>query len=312
MKQRLPPLNAVRVFEAAGRHLSFSRAADELCVTNAAVSLQIKLLEEFLGKKLFHRQNNQLSLTEDGQDYLPRIRESLRALSKATDRLFSKEANTLRIGVSPSFGSKWLIPRLYRFLKQYPQVNVELATLGGQNHQQYDVCIDDSPASGQNLQIEWLTETDFFPVCSASMSVELQQAPDFQCKTLLHVRSAPPSAHYPTWRQWFGEAGIMHLEPEAGPVFSEAYMALQAAMAGQGLVLGQSILVDHDMAAGRLVRMLDTPVSLRMSYYLLYPQQSQGELAFELFRTWLLDEIRLPLYGSTVSAGGQNPVLPHA
>ncbi len=303
MKQRLPPLNAVRVFEAAGRHLSFSRAADELCVTNAAVSLQIKLLEEFLGKKLFHRQNNQLSLTEDGQDYLPRVRESLRALGKATDRLFAKEANTLRIGVSPSFGSKWLVPRLYRFLKRYPQINVELATLGVQNHQQYDVCIDDSPASGQNLQVEWLTDTDFFPVCSVSMHEELQQIADFQFKTLLHVRSAPLSAHYPSWRQWFGEAGIMHLEPEVGPVFSEAYMALQAAVAGQGVVLGQSILVDHDMASGRLVRVLDTPVSLRMSYYLLYPQQSQGETAFELFRGWLLDEIRLPLHGRSLVAG---------
>lgn len=299
MKQRLPPLNAIRFFEAAGRHLSFSRAADELCVTNAAVSLQIKLLEEFLGKKLFYRHNNQLSLTEEGQDYLPRIRESLRALGKATERLFSKEADTLRIGVSPSFGSKWLVPRLYRFLMKYPQLNVELVTLGTQSHQNYDVCIDDYPAAGQNLLVEWLVETDFFPVCTINMQEELQQKNNLQFKTLLHVRASAPAAHYPTWRQWLGAAGITHLEPEVGPIFSESHMALQAAMGGQGLALGQSILVDYDIAAGRLVRALHTSVSLRLSYYLLYPQQSQGEAAFELFREWLLDEIRLPLNYNT-------------
>lgn len=291
MPRRLPPLNALRVFEVAGRHLSFSRAADELCVTNAAVSHQIKQLEEHLGKKLFARRNNQLTLTDAGDNYLPRVRDALRALEQATDLLMDTADAPLRVAVPPTFGAKWLVPRLYRFFNQHPHVRVEVSTADVQDHGQFDLCIDDRQVNAPNLRVEWFTSTDFFPVCNATLQAAIRMPQDLATQTLLHERGGRHLAHHPTWRQWLDEVGVPHIDATRGPAFSEALMALQAAIDGQGVALGQGILVEYDIAAGRLMRPLATEASLRLSYYLIHPHQAAEHPGFALFRQWLVDEV---------------------
>ncbi|CAJ0705790.1 transcriptional regulator GcvA [Ralstonia holmesii] len=291
MARRLPPLNALRVFEVAGRHLSFSRAADELCVTNAAVSHQIKQLEDHLGKKLFARRNNQLSLTDAGDNYLPRVRDALRALEQATDLLMDTADAPLRVAVPPTFGAKWLVPRLYRFFNQHPHVRVEVSTADVQDHGQFDLCIDDRQVNAPNLRVEWFTSTDFFPVCNATLQAAIRMPQDLATQTLLHERGGRHLAHHPTWRQWLDEVGVPHIDATRGPAFSEALMALQAAIDGQGVALGQGILVEYDIAAGRLMRPLATEASLRLSYYLIHPHQAAEHAGFALFRQWLVDEV---------------------
>ena len=291
MPRRLPPLNALRVFEVAGRHLSFSRAADELCVTNAAVSHQIKQLEDHLGKKLFARRNNQLTLTDAGDNYLPRVRDALRALEQATDLLMDTADAPLRVAVPPTFGAKWLVPRLYRFFHQHPHVRVEVSTADVQDHGQFDLCIDDRQVNAPNLRVEWFTSTDFFPVCNATLQAAIRMPQDLATHTLLHERGGRHLAHHPTWRQWLDEVGVPHIDATRGPAFSEALMALQAAIDGQGVALGQGILVEYDIAAGRLMRPLATEASLRLSYYLIHPHQAAEHAGFALFRQWLVDEV---------------------
>jgi LysR family glycine cleavage system transcriptional activator len=291
MPRRLPPLNALRVFEVAGRHLSFSRAADELCVTNAAVSHQIKQLEDHLGKKLFARRNNQLTLTDAGDNYLPRVRDALRALEQATDLLMDTADAPLRVAVPPTFGAKWLVPRLYRFFNQHPHVRVEVSTADVQDHGQFDLCIDDRQVNAPNLRVEWFTSTDFFPVCNATLQAAIRMPQDLATHTLLHERGGRHLAHHPTWRQWLDEVGVPHIDATRGPAFSEALMALQAAIDGQGVALGQGILVEYDIAAGRLMRPLATDASLRLSYYLIHPHQAAEHAGFALFRQWLVDEV---------------------
>ncbi|AST28269.1 transcriptional regulator GcvA [Ralstonia pseudosolanacearum] len=291
MPRRLPPLNALRVFEVAGRHLSFSRAADELCVTNAAVSHQIKQLEDHLGLKLFRRRNNQLTLTDAGDNYLPRVRDALRALEQATDLLMGTGDAPLRVAVPPTFGAKWLVPRLYRFFNQHPQVRVEVSTADVQDHGQFDLCIDDRQVSVPGLRVEWFTATDFFPVCSAALQPAIRLPQDLATQTLLHERGGRHLAHHPTWQQWLDEVGVRQIDAARGPAFSEALMAMQAAIDGQGVALGQGLLVEYDIAAGRLVRPLATEASLRLSYYLIHPHQASENPGFALFRQWLIDEL---------------------
>jgi len=281
----------LRVFEVAGRHLSFSRAADELCVTNAAVSHQIKQLEDHLGKKLFARRNNQLTLTDAGENYLPRVRDALRALEQATDLLMDTAEAPLRVAVPPTFGAKWLVPRLYRFFNQHPHVRVEVSTADVQDHGQFDLCIDDRQVNAPNLRVEWFTSTDFFPVCNATLQAAIRVPQDLAGHTLLHERGGRHLAHHPTWRQWLDEVGVGQIDATRGPAFSEALMALQAAIDGQGVALGQGILVEYDVAAGRLVRPLATEASLRLSYYLIHPHQATEHAGFALFRQWLVDEV---------------------
>ena len=291
MPRRLPPLNALRVFEVAGRHLSFSRAADELCVTNAAVSHQIKQLEDHLGKKLFVRRNNQLTLTDAGDNYLPRVRDALRALEQATDLLMDTADAPLRVAVPPTFGAKWLVPRLYRFFNQHPHVRVEVSTADVQDHGQFDLCIDDRQVNAPNLRVEWFTSTDFFPVCNATLQAAIRMPQDLAAHTLLHERGGRHLAHHPTWRQWLDEVGVPQIDATRGPAFSEALMALQAAIDGQGVALGQGLLVEYDIAAGRLMRPLATEASLRLSYYLIHPHQAAEHAGFAPFRQWLVDEV---------------------
>ncbi|WP_035051764.1 transcriptional regulator GcvA [Andreprevotia chitinilytica] len=290
MARRLPPLNGLRVFEVAARNLSFTKAANELCVTNAAVSHQIKQLEEFLGLKLFERRNNQLLLTSAGENYLPRVRDAFRALQQATDLLLDDKTVLLRVAVPPTFGAKWLVPRLYRFFNQHPDIRVEVSTEPVRDYHSYDVVIDDRQVDARDLVVERFASTSFFPVCSPVLQTTLKTPQDLAGQTLLHERGAQRLSHHATWQQWLDEVGARGVDASHGTGFSDAMMTLQAAIDGQGVALGQRILVEYDIAAGRLVKPLPVEVSLRLSYYLIFPPDSLEKAGFAAFRNWLIAE----------------------
>ena len=291
MPRKLPPLNSLRVFETAAQRLSFTRAAEELCVTTAAVSHQIKLLEDHLGIKLFVRSNNVLALTEAGERYLPRVREAFRALAQATDALMDQNNVVLKVAVAPTFGAKWLVPRLYRFLAQHPDIRVEINTDGERSYRNSDITIDSRRAGFGELSVEPFIASAVVPVCSPALAAGIAEPADLARLTLLHETSARNDADYPDWAEWFSAVGMGEVDTRQGPVFSLALMALQAAIDGQGVALAQSLLVDYDVAAGRLVKPFEIATSLRLHYYLIYAPDTRKNPAFQAFRAWLLAEI---------------------
>lgn len=290
MTKRLPPLNALRVFEVAARRLNFTRAAEELHVTNAAVSHQIKLLEEHLDKQLFQRSNNVLRLTEAGERYLPRIREAFQVIQQATDTLLTDRTAILRVGVPPSFGSKWLVPRLYRFFNQHQDVRVEVVSEIELDYRKCDITIDFRGAKFADFCIEPFIATEVFPVCNPDLKKDIQTPGDLHKFTLLHEISALNNPDYPNWQRWFSELGISNANARQGPIFTLALLSLQAAIEGQGVALGQRALVEYDIAAGRLARLFDIHTSLRLHYYLVYAPDMKDNPAFQAFHQWLLNE----------------------
>ena len=291
MARKLPPLNSLRVFETAAQRLSFTRAAEELCVTTAAVSHQIKLLEDHLGIKLFVRSNNVLALTVAGERYLPRIREAFRALAQATDALMDENNTVLKVAVAPTFGAKWLVPRLYRFLAQHPDIRVEINTDGERNYRNSDIVIDSRRAGFGDLSVEPFIASTVVPVCAPALAARVAAPADLAGMNLLHEASSLNDADYPNWAEWFAAAGMSDVDTRNGPVFSLALMALQAAIDGQGVALAQSLLVEYDIAAGRLVKLFDINTPLRLHYYLIYAHETKNNPAFQAFRSWLLAEL---------------------
>lgn len=290
MSKRLPPLNSLRVFEVAARRLNFTRAAEELNVTNAAVSHQIKLLEEHLDRPLFQRSNNVLKLTEFGERYLPRIREAFQMMQQATDALLNDSSPLLRVGVPPSFGSKWLVPRLYRFLNQHPNIRVEIVSEVDLDYRKCDITIDFRRAQFADFCVEPFISTEIFPVCNPDVKTQIHHPHDLSKFTLLHEVNALNNPDYPSWAAWFSALNIAHVNPRQGPIFTLGLLALQAAIEGQGVALGQCALVEYDIAAGRLMRLFDFETALRLHYYLIYAPDMKENPAFQAFHQWLRSE----------------------
>jgi LysR family glycine cleavage system transcriptional activator len=289
MKRSLP-LNALRVFELAAQHLSFTKASEELCLSAAAVSHHIKQLEQFLGIALFVRSNNKLQLTAAGENYFPRVREAFRALQQATDRLLDDRNAVLRVAVPAALGTKWLVPRLFRFFDRHPEIGVEVVTDPQQDPAAADIRIEDHAVELPGLDTELLLSTDYLPVCSPALAGALRAPADLAAATLLQERSARRSA--PGWEAWLARASVELAEPSRGPAFGDATMALQAAIEGQGVALAQRALVAYDLAAGRLVAPFAVDAGLRHSYYLCSPREGDGDPhgAIATFRAWLRAE----------------------
>lgn len=287
MKRSLP-LHAVRVFELAAQHMSFTKAGEELSLTAAAVSAQVKLLETYLGTPLFVRSNNRLSLTAAGENYFPRIRDAFRALQHATDQVIGQRDATLRVSVPPTFGTKWLVPRLFRFFARHPSIAVEVVTDGG-DEGAWDLSIDDRVVDGAGQSI--LVVSGYTPVCAPSLADMLQGPGDLAAQMLLHERPNRRSAATVSWDQWFERAGV-----EPGPVsremgFGDGTMMLQAAIEGQGVALAQELLVAYDLAAGRLVEPFRLPLPLQHTYYLAVSRDAASRDETDLFRKWLSTEL---------------------
>lgn len=289
MSRRLPPLNALRAFEAAARLLSFTKAADELHVTQAAVSHQIKGLEEWLGVPLFRRVNRGLVLTDAGQTYLPPLREALDLMASATERVIRKDATgTLTISTMPSFAAKWLVLRLGRFQATHPELDVRLHTTSQMvdfNQQDVDVAIRFGSGNWPELRVERLLNEDIFPVCCPSLLPTLATPADLKKHTLLH------DDYIVTWGDWLALAGVDGLDATRGLHFTDSSHTIQAAMEGHGVALARQVLAADDLAAGRLARPFGVSLSGLYAYYFVAPAHYFQRPKVKAFREWLFAEV---------------------
>jgi len=285
---RLPTLNALKAFEAAGRHLSFTRAAEELHVTQAAVSHQIKSLEEQLGIRMFRRGPRGLLLTDAGQSYLPEVREAFQRLNAATDRLLEDDARgAITVSVLPSFAARWLVPRLTRFREVHPDIEVRVSAddrLADFDRDDVDVAIRYGRGDYPGLQADRFLTEELFPVCSPELLARtaLKRPEDLGGHTLLHDDMRMD------WSMWLLAAGVEGVDPRRGPSFNDSSMVLQAAVDGQGVALGRSALALDDLAAGRLVRPFEFSLPAEYAYYILCPERTANRPSIKTFREWLL------------------------
>lgn len=293
MFPRLPPLNSVRTFEAAARHLSFNRAAEELHVTPSAVSHQIRCLEDFLGVRLFRRLPRQVVLTPEGQRYLPRIRSAIGQIGSATEEIMAQRGSgPLTISVVPSFASRWLVPRLVGFQMAYPDIEVRLITSVGSvdfTTSDVDLAIRHGMEKWRRARSHELTTENVVPVCNPRLLEgphALRRPEDLRHATLLHVLP-----RLGEWRAWLNAAGVTDCDPERGPKFMTYSLALKAAVAGLGVAMADRHLVGDDLKSGRLLTPFDIELVRGSTYYLVYPEERANDYKITAFRDWLFAEI---------------------
>ena len=289
MKRSLP-LHALRVFQVAAQHLSFTKASEELSLTAAAISQQVKLLEQYLGQTLFVRSNNKLSLTPAGERYFPRVREAFRALQHATDQLLDQKLS-LRVAVPATFGTKWLVPRLFRFFDRHPDIDVAVLTENQVDGSGWDIAIDDrgSEDAGHAL----LVQTDYTPVCSPALAKDLREPAHLNGHVLLRERGRRVAVA-PDWNAWLSLAGVTMADSTREMGLGDGTMMLQAAIEGQGVALAQRLLVAYDVAAGRLVEPFILSTPWRHAYYLSLSSDGRDKPQTQLFCDWLREEVGLP------------------
>jgi LysR family glycine cleavage system transcriptional activator len=292
--RRLPSLNGLRAFEAAARLLSFTRAARELNVTQAAVSHQIKALEEQLGVPLFRRLNRALMLTDEGQLLLPAAREAFDRLAAAIDGLSARHTGgPLTVSVMPSFAAKRLVPHINRFLDRHPDIDLRISAserLVDFARDGIDVGIRFGGGAWPGLHAEWIAEETVTPVCSPALLPRLREPGDLAGMTLLHEEMLP-LARFPTWRTWLTAAGLHDIDASRGPRFSHTHMLLQAAVDGSGVALGQTLLALDDLVAGRLVKPFDLSLPTNYAYYLVCLPATVDRPKVQAFRQWVREEL---------------------
>jgi LysR family glycine cleavage system transcriptional activator len=299
MSRRLYPLNALRVFEASARNLSFKKASEELSVTAAAVSHQVKGLEEFLGLPLFRRMPRGLLLTDTGQLLLSELSEVFQNLDRAMERVIESDSHgTLTLSVAPTFAVMWLIPRLQKFYALHPDLDVRISTgLNLVDFHRDDVDAAIRLGSGQWLGLEaiQLFDETVTPMCSPRLleGPDAIRSPDDLSKhVLLHNHSMDYDPEAPTWETWLEAAGATGVDASRGTHFSLPDHGLQAAIDGAGIVLGWRSLSAKDVAAGRVVEPFDVTLPLGSSFYLVYPEAHSRRPQIAAFRDWLKNELR--------------------
>lgn len=297
MARQLPPLNALRAFEAAARHLSFTKAAAELHVTQAAISHQVKALEETLGVMLFRRLNRRLVLTDHGQSYLPVLREAFDQIDTATRRLHADErAGPLRISALSSFAARWLLPRLPHFRERHPEIDVVVSVsdaLIDFSTENIDIGLRYGHGNYPGLANEHLLDDEIFPVCSPKLlagPIPLRGFEDLHRHTLLHDDGAQPQ-QVESWHWWKNTFDIQDLDVGRGPGYGDSSMLMQAAIAGQGVALGRLSLALDDLEAGLLARPFGPTRRSALAYYMVMPQATAGLTKQRLFRDWIHEEV---------------------
>ncbi len=290
----MPPLNALRAFEAAGRLGSFKEAAAELHVTPGAVSQQVRLLEEWLGAALFERHNRQVVLTPAARVYLEEIGPLFERISQASARYGVPQAvsRTLSVSALATFTLRWLVPRLARFRAEHPDVEVKLDTSNEPLESlkaEYDVIIRGGPDTFYGYAMRPFLSDERLPVCSPSLlqRVPLRSPDDLQHHTLLHTSSLPR-----LWPDWLASARVPALRPAATLTFDHFFLTLQAAIDGIGIAMGPTALVCDDLAAGRLVAPFDGPRLPSRSYCAYVPNEKADDELVALFLAWLEREGR--------------------
>lgn len=292
----LPSLNALRAFAAAGRHLSFTRAAAELHVTQGAVSRLVKQLEGDLGVTLFRRSPRGLELTELGAAYLPALQDAFDRLAAATRLVVraGRPANRLCIATMPTLAMRWFMPRLADFQRQHPEISVDVTSIDRPidfAREPIDVGIQYGPPAERGEWPDGLSASFLFPETvllvgsPALLKTRPVQQPEDVRRHILLTHSTRPEA----WAAWFGVAGLSATAPQHGPGFEHFFMSIEAAVNGLGLALVPDFFVAAELRDGRLVEPLPAyRVRRRGGYYLLHQKGREREPAIRAFRDWLL------------------------
>ncbi len=298
MARRLLPLNALRAFEAAARHLSISKAADELNVTPAAVSHQVKALEDTLGLSLFRRLNRALMLTDAGQLLLPGLRDGFDALARAVTRIEAEQDHaTVTVSTGPSIAAQWLVPRLDRFRRACPDIDLRIDATDRVvdfAREEADVAIRYGTGDYPGLRTELLFTDEIVPVCSVKLCKgppPLRQPGDLKDHTLLHVEWGTHKDSATNWHMWLLAAGVTDVDANRGPRFSQESMAVQAAIEGHGVALIGSRLIADDLAVGRLVRPFDLSLPSAFATYVVIPESAISRPKVAAFFDWILQEV---------------------
>jgi len=301
MADRLPPMQALRAFEAAARTRSLTRAAESLHLTHGAISHQIKSLEADFGVRLVEREGRGIRLTDEGERFATRVRAVLSDLGDAV-REVTERANPrqLRVSVIPSFAARWLLPRIGRFFAKHPEIDLDVIAnnaLADFKRDDVDVAIRHGLGDWPGVVSEHVLDDTTFPVCSPRLANGLLPARPADLSRYTLLRSEGES-----WKSWFDAAGLDWPEPTRGPMFSDSSHTMQAAIDGQGIALARSSLLGNDVHNGVLVRLFDIVVSLPRKYFLVYPPRLVDSPKLAPFRQWLFDE---------VAAEGRDPSPPN-
>ncbi len=296
MPDRIPPLNALRAFEAVGRHLNMTRAAKELFVTPAAVSHQIIALETYLGRKLFERQQHGLALTTDGAAYLPQIRKGFDNLRQASEVL-DRRRPVFTISVPPAFSAKWLMPRLKSLRAELPSIAIvnEGANDGAEHIPAgVDVAVRYGRTDFFDVISHRMLEEVVIPVCHPELLVSARRisGPAYLLQfPLLYGRASLPGEGFPSWETWFRWAGLVRSPPPAGIAFDHHLMTVQAALEGQGVALAKRSIVMTDLIRGNLVQPWNAPYPLAFAHFLVCKNESPNAAQFEALRLWFEREL---------------------
>ena len=302
------PLTALRAFEAAARASSFRLAAEELHVTPAAISQQVKTLEDLLGTRLFHRKNRGLALTEAGRAGLPALREGFRELAEAMRRMRESDASaSLNVWMAPSLAAKWLMPRLDRFVERHPGIELSVhasaefidsstsrveLTVERMQTEDIDVAIRFGRGHYPYCRVEKLMSAVVLPLCSPALLDDpehpLREPADLARHTLLHDDT--PYEGRPDWAGWFDVAGVADVDPRRGLRFNSVLLALAAAVDGRGVALSIEQLAADDLENGRLVRPFPQTLALDSAYYVISRLDAEDDPSVHAFREWVLEE----------------------
>lgn len=291
MPRRLPSLGALKAFEAAARYESFTRAAEELCVTQGAVSHRVKALEGELGLKLFNRERQRLVITEAGRTYLEVIRDAFDRIAGGTERLLQRQrGGVLTVSTSPNFAAKWLVHRLARFAEVHPDIDLRISA--SLQHidfarEDIDLAIRHGDGRAAGLHVSRLCTEELVVVCSPKLTSgkwALRKPADLARQTLLHINDRND------WKRCLDAIGVAKIDVARGPIVNQASMAIDAAVDGQGVALARSALVAWDLINGRLVRPFDVALPVPYSYWIVCPKATANLPKIVTFRDWLHSE----------------------
>lgn len=300
--RRIPPLKGLRAFDAVARHLSYTRAAEELFLTTTAISHRVRNLEQWLGVPLFERRSNSIFLTREGERYFPKIRQAFQLIASAQEDLEEASgAETLKITTTMSFASNWLIPRLADFKEQAGNIDICLEAtdaLKGLENGEVDVAIRyglSGTEDGDSFVRQLIFEDSAIPVCVPAIASMLKKIEDILDLACVEYRWNRHSDRDPSWSRWFRVAGLPHVAVTRLEIFNEEHMAIQHALSGRGVALVGRVAASEFLSDRRLVQ----PFSFELKnkpYYLVYPKGHKKSAAIETFTQWLMERVGHPCF----------------
>lgn len=296
MSARLPPLNSLRAFEVVSRHDNFRAAAEELHVTAAAVSQQVKILEDHLGRQLLRRHSGGYNLTADALAGVKQLRDGFEQLAAAANSMSTGALRILTVSAVPSLAAEWLVPRLHRLRELYPELDVLLHAsreLVDLEHSRVDLGIRFGSGHYPGTCCERLFDEEIFPVYNPRLAqggAAIKQPEDLRGYPLIHVDWTPDRGRWPGWSDWLKAAGVTGVNVNKGLRFSDGALSLQAAVNGQGVALASKPLALDHLAAGRLIRPFELSLTSDFGWYVVCAKSRADEPDLQAFRRWLFAE----------------------